>query len=287
MKPSPSKLPRKSLQQPLAALESLLGVTLTVVDREGRFHGAEGRALLGEGRQSHKQQAICRSAFRSEACIGHCRHAMNARGEAEGKPFLHTCWLGVSEVVVPLLKEGRHQGNLFAGAWQAPGFKRDLATGRLSAETLSLYRSLPILEAPKALAIGQALTLAAAGLLEALAEVVPLDAPAESLKSRVRRYLEHGDGKPASLSGLASCLGLSASRTSHRVKELFGSSFRELLARERMKKAKYLLGSSDLPLAQIAAAIGMDDVFHFNKAFRSWTGTPPGRWRNRHWRPEY
>jgi len=278
---------RASLEDSLAALESLLGVTLTVVDREGRFHGVEGRALLSQARQSHQRQPICRSAFRPEACIGHCRHEMNARGEAEGKPFVHTCWLGVREVVVPLFREGRHQGNLFAGAWKTPGFKPGAPSARGTAQTLSLYRALPAIDPVRARAIGQALKLAAAGLLETLSLALPVEAPVESQKAQVRRYMKNGDGNPASLAGLASRMGLSASRTSHRVKELFGVSFRNLLVRERMTKAKYLLGSSDLPLSQIAAAIGMEDVFHFNKAFRSWTGTPPGRWRKAHWRPEF
>src|SRR3954468_20314580 len=51
------------------------------------------------------------------------------------------------------------------------------------------------------------------------------------------------------------------------------------LARARMQEASQLLRSSDDGLAAIAARVGYDSEFAFNRAFRRAFGTPPGEYR--------
>jgi AraC-like DNA-binding protein len=78
---------------------------------------------------------------------------------------------------------------------------------------------------------------------------------------------------------LAAHLHLSPSRTSHAVKEFTGMSFQDLLLKERMARATILLESSGDSLAEIAAKLGFENEFYFNRAFKKACGTPPGSFR--------
>jgi hypothetical protein len=47
----------------------------------------------------------------------------------------------------------------------------------------------------------------------------------------------------------------------------------------RVAKAKQLLGTSDLPVASIAAQLGFSDQAHLTKVFRQIVGDTPAAWR--------
>ena len=49
----------------------------------------------------------------------------------------------------------------------------------------------------------------------------------------------------------------------------------------RIDRAKQLLAKPDVTLAQVALRVGFCSQSHFSEAFRRWTGTSPGRWRQR------
>lgn len=267
------------IERAIRACEQLLGISITTVDRGGVFHSPEGLALLSYDRQSHKKNPVCAHGFSEEGCIGHCRHEINALGEEYGEPFVHICWKGVQEVVVPLLRDGVHFGSLFAGIWRRPDATLPLAADRLPTAAIEAYRELPEFDEARAQALGELLTVFAQGLLDELDRVVIIDARPESRKAEIRRYVRYHAAQPITLADLARELHLSPSRTSHTVKELFGKSFQELLRDERMQRAKYLLLSTDYAVGQVARMVGMPDEYHFNRTFKACIGTPPGRFR--------
>jgi len=267
------------IERAIRACEQLLGISITTVDRGGVFHSPEGLALLSYDRQSHKKNPVCAHGFTEEGCIGHCRHEINALGEECGEPFVHTCWKGVQEVVVPLVRDGIHFGSLFAGIWRRAGTTQPLAADRLPAAASAAYRELPEFDETRAHVLGELLAVFARGLLDELDRVVITDARPESRKAEIRRYVRYHAAQPITLADLARELHLSPSRTSHTVKELFGRSFQDLLRDERMQRAKYLLLSTDYAVGQVARMVGMPDEYHFNRTFRACIGTPPGRFR--------
>jgi AraC-like DNA-binding protein len=270
---------RNRIERSIRALEDLLQVSITVIDRDGVFHSPEGLSLLDYNRQSHKKNPVCAHGFSDIACVGHCRHEMNARGAEEGQPFVHTCWKGVQEVVVPLIRNGIHFGSLYAGIWRQRGTLRPPTGEPLPDEAIEAYGRLPELDEDQAHLIGTMLATFAQGMLSQLDEAVILDARPESRKAEIRRYIRYNAARRIALADLADELHLSASRTSHAVRDLFGKSFRELLRDERIQRAKYLLQSTDYPVGQIARQVGMPDEYHFNRTFKASVGTPPGRFR--------
>jgi AraC-like DNA-binding protein len=68
-------------------------------------------------------------------------------------------------------------------------------------------------------------------------------------------------------------------RTLNRRLQALGTTFREVLEDVRYEAASQLLGSTELPLEEIADALGYAGVSPFTRAFRRRTGMPPGQWR--------
>jgi AraC-like DNA-binding protein len=271
--------PQDQLEPAIRALEELLNVSITVVDRDGVFHSPQGLSLLDYDRQSHRKNPVCAHGFTPEQCVQHCRYEINAQGEEEGVPFVHTCWKGAMEVVVPLIHNGTHFGSLFAGIWRRPGSNRSPAGKAIQEAGQEAYRALPEFDPEEAERIGTMLAVFAQGMLSRLDDAVILDAQPESRKAEIRRYIRYNASRRIALSDLSEVLHLSPSRTSHAVRELFGRSFRELLRDERIQRAKYLLQSTDYPVGQVARQVGMPDEYHFNRTFKACVGVPPGRFR--------
>lgn len=67
-------------------------------------------------------------------------------------------------------------------------------------------------------------------------------------------------------------------RTLQRRLEAEGTRYSEVLDRARANLARKLL-REDLPIAEVAARVGFSDVAPFTRAFRRWTGAPPGQFR--------
>jgi AraC-like DNA-binding protein len=96
-----------------------------------------------------------------------------------------------------------------------------------------------------------------------------------SFADRVERAIELPD---TSIESVASRLHASA-RTIQRRLEAEGTRYSEVLDRARASLARKLL-REDRPIAEVAAEVGFSDVAPFTRAFRRWTGTPPGRFRS-------
>ena len=69
-------------------------------------------------------------------------------------------------------------------------------------------------------------------------------------------------------------------RTLHRQLRQQNTSFRQVLDEVRYDTARHLLQFTDMPLLQVATALGYSDVTAFTRAFRRWSGASPGRFRH-------
>lgn len=87
------------------------------------------------------------------------------------------------------------------------------------------------------------------------------------------------------LETLAEKLGV-APRTLRRQLSTFGTSFSEVLNRERRKKAEMLLSTGTIKLSQLASHLGYANQSAFSRAFREWAGESPSRALRRARRPD-
>ncbi|MGZ3420225.1 MAG: AraC family transcriptional regulator ligand-binding domain-containing protein [Polyangiales bacterium] len=107
-----------------------------------------------------------------------------------------------------------------------------------------------------------------------------LPAESTSFADRVERAIVLPD---TSIESVAARLHASA-RTIQRRLEAEGTRYSEVLDRARASLARKLL-REDVTIAEVAARVGFSDVAPFTRAFRRWTGTPPGQFRRAVSRP--
>lgn len=80
---------------------------------------------------------------------------------------------------------------------------------------------------------------------------------------------------------LARDAGVSRSALAERFTTLIGESPMRYLANWRIQVARQLLSEGHFNLAEIAARVGYDSEYSFNRAFKRHVGQPPAAWRRR------
>jgi AraC-like DNA-binding protein len=69
-------------------------------------------------------------------------------------------------------------------------------------------------------------------------------------------------------------------RTFNRRLESHGVTFQTILDDVRYEVGRQLLHETDLPLVEVAVALGYEEAASFSRAFRRWSGVYPGAWRS-------
>jgi AraC-like DNA-binding protein len=99
---------------------------------------------------------------------------------------------------------------------------------------------------------------------------------ADVVATHVEARLTSGAGAEA----IAQCLHMSA-RTLQRRLEDEGQSLSAIVLAVRERTARTLILDATLPLAEVAYRVGFSDLATFSRAFKRWTGLPPGAFRRR------
>ena len=68
-------------------------------------------------------------------------------------------------------------------------------------------------------------------------------------------------------------------RTLSRKLKIRGTGYRAIAKQTRFEIARQLLEDTDVPLGEIAAALGYSEASAFTRAFRRWSGRTPTAWR--------
>jgi AraC-like DNA-binding protein len=98
--------------------------------------------------------------------------------------------------------------------------------------------------------------------------------------SLVRGALREALGRDTSLQTVARALGMSDRTLQRRLLDE-GTTFLDVLDAERESRARERLRDPTLPLAVVADGLGFADLASFSRAFKRWTGEPPGLFRRR------
>lgn len=97
--------------------------------------------------------------------------------------------------------------------------------------------------------------------------------------ARIRDFVEARLDEEIHLADLARIAGLSVFHFSRVFKAETGETPYHYVASRRLERARSLLGTDDMPLAQLALARGFASQSHFTAAFTRAMGVPPGRYR--------
>lgn len=107
----------------------------------------------------------------------------------------------------------------------------------------------------------------------------PHDKPADLAIQRAVALMDADLARRWTVAQLARAVGLSRPAFARRFVEQAGTSPLRLLARRRMERAAELLAQPAAGLAWIAAQVGYDSEFAFNRAFKRHHGLAPGSFR--------
>jgi AraC-like DNA-binding protein len=99
--------------------------------------------------------------------------------------------------------------------------------------------------------------------------------------NRLRSYVENHYMNPITPEDLARVLHCSRSAMYRRFREYFGVSPSHYINSVRLRRARFLLTETDRPVGEVAAAVGIPDVFYFARLFRSFTGETAGEYRRK------
>lgn len=98
---------------------------------------------------------------------------------------------------------------------------------------------------------------------------------------RLMKTIQLRAAEVPSLSDLARELGVSKYHLSHRFKQALGMTFRSYVLRARLDQAMILLTDTQLPVTEVALAMGFSDLARFDKLFKRHTGVTPSAYRAR------
>jgi AraC-like DNA-binding protein len=96
-----------------------------------------------------------------------------------------------------------------------------------------------------------------------------------ALTHRICKYIESHLEERISLEALASMAGLSTHHFARAFRQSVGTPPHGYLLQRRLEHVEHLLRDTQLPLSQIASAVGFSDQSHLTRHFRRLTGMPP------------
>jgi len=261
----------------LKGFEALLRCQLTVHDRAGLliWHGTEPLLPREYRTHTHKLCVFQRGSRPewNERCNAHCLVAANGHAGL-GVPFVHYCWKGGSELVVPVMQLDRHVLTLFAGVFRgnAPADPATAGDGRLTGIRLALAR----LRKEDLHEMRNLLQLLGGNLLQ----LAQQDGPSQSTReAKIRGFFRIRCAERIGLGDLAKVLNLSPGHCSRVVRTVLGKTFQQALREERLQRGAVLLRSHDYRVGEVARLVGFESEYHFNRKFREAYGLPPGIWR--------
>jgi transcriptional regulator GlxA family with amidase domain len=98
----------------------------------------------------------------------------------------------------------------------------------------------------------------------------------------VRNYLLQNLQYPCSVSLLADKVEMSKRKLEKKFSQYTGTTIYNFLIQERMKKAETLLRNTEMPVKEIAAAVGYKKPSNFTEAFKKKYGYLPSLLRQRY-----
>ena len=201
----------EELESLLQSLERITGLRVTFQDPYGFFSDEAGNSYIHPDRIYH-DLPFCQNANRRK-CIEHDWKKSRTVAAVKERPFIWPCWLGPLQILIPLRWKGRHVGSIFLGPFISTGNKGS-KRGNVSGE-----KDLPSYRLHN---FGKDLFL-----FEAVATGIIEKSVAERIHGKgerwekVYRLVINRFTEKIGVCDAARELNLSASRSSHLIKELF------------------------------------------------------------------
>lgn len=273
----PAVFDRKELLKVLRDFYVLTGIRAAMLDAWGidmlsyPDHRPEYCRLV---RQTEAGRTACLQCDQNA-----CRQAREQR-----RALLYPCHAGLLEIITPILVDDTVVGYmLLSHIVQGADREAEWQFAARCCEKYGLpldrqrraFDALPDTPYEKLQSASHLLGLAARALYqERMAGLVP-----GSLSERMSTFLD--EHLAEDLSGPRLCREFSMSRTAlyQFARDQYGCGISEHIAKLRIRRAVTLLNTTGLSNAEVAAAVGIQDVNYFFRVFRKFTGLTPKKYR--------
>lgn len=99
---------------------------------------------------------------------------------------------------------------------------------------------------------------------------------------RALEFIETHLDSPMALADVACAAGLSRMHFAAQFRAATGFRPHEYMLRRRIEKAQTMLAMTDMPIVELALAVGFSAQSHFTAVFKRFSGLTPHRWRRNH-----
>ncbi|WP_214628423.1 helix-turn-helix domain-containing protein [Paenibacillus agaridevorans] len=283
-----------------------LGYALTIYDTKGfTFKDASLRASF-EPYAMHTHpfcSLVKKNSHNTKRCIVNRKYSVR-KAATEQRSFYGKCYMGVEEIVFPVVHGGETIAVVFLGQFGARDQKDlDWISGKaeqyqVNQEVLlDIYNNIAmkldetIIEdlLKVILMISQFVVLAYQSTLLSSQINDTIELPvAETSLSRVQAVaklamerVQSTYHETFSLTTIARHCNCSTGYVSRCFSQVFGMSLVKYVNQIRVQHAKSLLGATTLSITEIALSLGFNDTNYFSKVFKSIAGTSPVAYRRR------
>ena len=162
-------------------------------------------------------------------CLAHCKTGAIRLLTENPVPVQTICWRYLTEVIVPIYRGREHVATFFGGTFRLPASQLPERDESPDEEYWRLYRTLPEWSDSCGNEISLLLQMVGAGFLQIANRLYEDCLNQYGRAGHIKRFINYYANTDTKLKDLAKYLGLSESRTSHLVKQMFGCSFHHLL----------------------------------------------------------
>lgn len=198
-------------------------------------------------------------------------------------PYVYTCHMGLTEVIIPILQKDEIIGYLMFGQMLEAGQRQKLIQSVKEASVAPTLR----LELEKALQetaeYPREKIFYCLNILKIMIDYMNLSyiiqKNDDTVFYRAKKYVSEQIASPILPKDICRQIGVSPNTLYQVIKKHEGINPTAFIRRIKIEKAKKLLEKSDLTISKIAEEIGFSDVNYFVRVFKAETGITPLRYR--------
>ncbi len=234
----------------------------------------------------------------------HCDKQGGLKASVNNKPCVYQCHMGLTDFSIPLVVEGSLVGFVLCGqvrlAEQEDNITADMSykqrTWEKDEDLKHCFEDIPVVDYQKVLASAELLQLIVDNCIRKHINLVMIDDTRVSEQQKLTinshdhkikkavRFIEHHFSDNIKLEDVASHVFLSPYYFSKFFKKNLGVGYNVYLNNCRVKHAKKMLESSDIPIATIAKNLGFSQTSYFCKVFKKNCSMSPQEYRDKHYK---
>ena len=265
-----------NLEEMLNDFHTVSGMDISVVDSE--FH------TLSMTRNADLN--LCTAIHRSPKSIDICKASDIERlstVKISGQPLLYTCPFGITEAIVPIIRDDETIGYVMCALGVENGAEKRAAELCAALPSLQCENVISLIDSSRKLTSEE--IRAYFGMIKMLATYISSDESLgqgnKSIGQLTKRYIKNNLTRKLALNDIARNLHCSTVTLTEHFKAEFGITINEYITQKRMELSERLLITTDNPLREIAAAVGFSDVEYFSRTFKKHHNQSPAAWRRR------